>query len=224
LVASALMSRRRFREPMTPDSSVAFIRNFRWSGGRLKLTQAVNEIVWLLDIVQQERPRRVLEIGTGPGATLFLWSRAATPDALLITVDLCPLGAFGRYSATALLWRSFARAEQRIEVLFGQDSHAPRTVKTVELLLSGEPVDFLFIDGDHSYDGVRRDYEMYAPLVRPGGLVAFHDVAPRFSAGTGVPRFWDELKATHDTMEIVAPTEPSYGIGVVRVPFGNSRA
>ena len=33
-------------------------------------------------------------------------------------------------------------------------------------------IDFLFLDGDHSYEGVRRDFENYAPLVRPGGIVA----------------------------------------------------
>ena len=81
-----------------------------------------------------------------------------------------------------------------------------------------EPVDFLFIDGDHSYEGVSRDFALYSSLVRPGGLVAFHDVAPRVSAGTGVPQFWNEFKATHDTQERVAPNEPSYGIGVWRVP------
>jgi hypothetical protein len=33
----------------------------------------------------------------------------------------------------------------------------------------------LFIDGDHRYEGVRRDFEMYSPLVGAGGLIAFHD-------------------------------------------------
>jgi hypothetical protein len=32
-------------------------------------------------------------------------------------------------------------------------------------------IDLLFIDADHSYDGVARDYEMYAPLFGPGGLI-----------------------------------------------------
>lgn len=39
--------------------------------------------------------------------------------------------------------------------------------------------DLLLIDADHSEAGVRRDYEDYAPLVRPGGVIAFHDALKR---------------------------------------------
>lgn len=35
--------------------------------------------------------------------------------------------------------------------------------------------DYLLIDGDHSYDGVARDFELYGPLVKPGGIVVFDD-------------------------------------------------
>jgi len=38
--------------------------------------------------------------------------------------------------------------------------------------------DFLFIDGDHTYEGVEGDFEMYSPLVRRGGIIAFHDIVP----------------------------------------------
>jgi len=38
-------------------------------------------------------------------------------------------------------------------------------------ILGSRKLDFLFIDGDHSYEGVRRDFEMYSPLVREGGII-----------------------------------------------------
>jgi hypothetical protein len=37
------------------------------------------------------------------------------------------------------------------------------------------PIDLLFIDGSHVYEDVRRDYEDWAPKVRAGGCIAFHD-------------------------------------------------
>lgn len=40
----------------------------------------------------------------------------------------------------------------------------------------GEPIDLLFLDGDHSYDAVLRDYRDWAPKVRPGGFLVLHDV------------------------------------------------
>jgi predicted O-methyltransferase YrrM len=64
------------------------------------------------------------------------------------------------------------------------------------------PIDLLFIDGDHSYDGVRRDWELFSPHVRPMGVVVLHDtlwaLAGEESAwrrdDMGVPRFVDELR------------------------------
>jgi predicted O-methyltransferase YrrM len=220
LYASALAARRRFRTPMTIPEAAAFARQFRWKGGRLRAVQAQDEIVWLLEMVRALAPRRVLEIGTANGGTLFLWAQVAAPDAHLVSADMCPLGLLGRYSAFAMLCRGFARARQRIDLIFGRNSHEAATRDAITQVFGGEPVDFLFIDGDHSYDGVRRDFELYSALVRPGGLIAFHDVAPRVSAGTGVPAFWDEFKSTHATSEKVAAEEPSYGIGVWRVPAG----
>lgn len=40
-----------------------------------------------------------------------------------------------------------------------------------------EPLDFLFIDGNHEYEAVKKDFFDWTPLVKPGGVVAFHDVS-----------------------------------------------
>jgi predicted O-methyltransferase YrrM len=93
--------------------------------------------------------------------------------------------------------------------------------------LDGNPLDVLFIDGDHSYEGVRADFEQYAPLVRPGGIVALHDINPDFSTRSDlatpsisgdVPRYWSELKKEHRTEELIAnPDQDGFGIGIVFV-------
>ena len=63
------------------------------------------------------RPQVVVEIGTASGGTLFLLSRAAAPNALLVSLDL-PGGSFGGgYQAWRKpLYRSFAQAEQRLSI------------------------------------------------------------------------------------------------------------
>lgn len=38
-------------------------------------------------------------------------------------------------------------------------------------------IDFLFIDGNHAYEAVRKDFEDWSPKVKPGGYIAFHDVS-----------------------------------------------
>lgn len=65
------------------------------------------------------------------------------------------------------------------------------------------PIDLLFVDGDHTYEGVKRDWELFSPHVRPFGFVVFHDTMWDFPpycdydyarAEMGVPRFVDELR------------------------------
>jgi predicted O-methyltransferase YrrM len=92
-------------------------------------------------------------------------------------------------------------------------------IESVKELLNGELADFLFIDGDHSLQGVSYDWKAYKELVRPGGLVAFHDInaADVFFESWehgGVPRFWRELETEKQEITVGADWG---GIGVVRV-------
>jgi predicted O-methyltransferase YrrM len=79
-------------------------------------------------------------------------------------------------------------------------------------------VDFLFIDGDHSYSGVKRDFEDYSPFVRPGGIIAFHDIVKRESEpDIQVWRFWKEIKQKYSHDEFIEPgvSRRKIGIGVI---------
>jgi hypothetical protein len=67
------------------------------------------------------------------------------------------------------------------------------------------------IDGVHSYDGVKCDFEMYGSLVNPGGLIAFHDI----NYSCDVRRFWDEVKVGRRFQEICVDHGQTYGIGLI---------
>jgi predicted O-methyltransferase YrrM len=180
--------------------------------------QRRGEIAALMAIVERERPSTVLEIGTANGGTLFLLARCASADATLISVDLegGPYG--GGYPPWRVrLYEAFADAGQRVVLLRG-DSHLPGTRDGVRALLAGRALDLLFIDGDHSYEGVSRDLGLYGPLVREGGLVALHDIVPGpEDLVGGVPRLWAELKGRHDHEELIVDREQGgFGIGVIR--------
>jgi len=181
--------------------------------------QKKEEIEGLLNIIGSAKPRAILEIGTSQGGTLFLFTRVASDDALLITIDLPspPLGA-GYLPWRAILYRSFALGKQEIR-LIRSDSHSAQTRSQVLGLLGARKVDVLFIDGDHSYEGVKRDFEMYSPLVAKGGIVAFHDIAPgRPEDVGGVPRFWNEVKGRYNSQEFVENLDQGgSGIGVLRL-------
>jgi predicted O-methyltransferase YrrM len=204
------------------DETLDLIEGFQF--GRVEITawQVRSELGRLLATVQSDRPRTVLEIGTALGGTLFGFAQMAAPDALLVTIDL-PAGNFGGgyYPARRYLYRRFGHGRQIIHPILG-DSHSEGTVAQVQELLGGRSVDLLFIDGDHEYEGVRKDHDLYAPLVRPGGLIAFHDIVPGdANLVGGVPRFWAEFKRSHEATELVESwDQQAYGIGVVRVGEG----
>jgi predicted O-methyltransferase YrrM len=179
--------------------------------------QIRNEIRNLLEILNQTKPRHILEIGTQNGGTLFLFSQIASKDASIISLDL-PGGNFGEgYSENRIqLYKSFAKSGQEIHLLRA-DSHKLKTLEELKSILKGNKLDFLFIDGDHSYKGVKQDFEMYSSLVKKGGIVAFHDIvsASRELVG-GVPRFWKEIKSQYKHREIIGGlNQKGFGIGLV---------
>lgn len=187
----------------------------KYCGAFFHAFQVPEELVQLLDDVKKLSPQAVVEIGTHRGGTLYLWARLARPDAALISIDL-PGGKFGGgYSPFRVpIYRRFAQPAQKLH-LVRANSHSASTLEETKRLLSGRPIDLLFIDGDHTFEGVKKDWEMYSPLVRAGGLVAFHDVAGNYE-DTQVKAFWDTIKTSYPYKEYLAHPEGLYGIGVLR--------
>jgi predicted O-methyltransferase YrrM len=182
----------------------------------IKPLQIHSEIVALLHLVRDLHPQRVLEIGTASGGTLFLFATVAPPDGKLVSVDWEPYRDHPCNPARLRLYRHFAQGRQTIRVLKA-DTHDTSTVARVKQELEGQ-VDFLFIDGDHSYEGVARDAELYLPLVRPGGIAAFHDVCPDHARNaTGVADWWRDFSRSHAADEIIEDRKQAgYGIGIWR--------
>jgi hypothetical protein len=102
------------------------------------------------------------------------------------------------------------------------DSTAPETLSRALKLIRPHPIDLLFIDGNHAYEGVKRDYEIYAPLTRH--IIAFHDINLEWE-GAGIKQFWDELKIQEQPnfsfVSIDSWTEPELRLGyAARIGIG----
>lgn len=191
--------------------------SFNGVAGLIRPMQIQEEILELLKILEKNNPKIILEIGTANGGTLFLFSRIASDDATIISVDL-PQGKFGGgYPKWKIpLYEAFAQSNQKLH-LIRADSHKQETLEEVEKFLNGRKIDFLFIDGDHAYEGVKKDFEMYHKLVIEGGIIAFHDIVPGPAESVGgVPKFWGEAKGNAPYKEIVHNwNQGGYGIGVL---------
>jgi len=213
----ALLRIKYFTHNNNLDTLVNFALNDFIVGKIIKPGQIKEEILELLKVLDKIKPKIVLEIGTAGGGTLFLFSRVASKDATIISIDL-PGGEFGKGYAKwrILLYKAFTLPKQKLHLL-REDSHNQKTLEKVKKLLGGEKVDFMFIDGDHTYEGVKKDFEMYSPLIKAGGIIAFHDIIVYPPEdGCEVDKLWSELKRNYNYREIIKEPRENWGaIGMV---------
>lgn len=153
----------------------------------------------LLSKVMTLAPQTVVEIGVGKGGTSWAWSKIPSVRNI-IAIDM-PNGPWGGGPDESSIKYIKGNTHAAYNFISG-DSQGEREFKSVNNLLNIPEyphlnhIDFLFIDGDHSYEGVKKDYLKYSPLVRKGGLVAFHDICEHpVESGCEVEKFWRELTA-----------------------------
>jgi len=219
--ASIAEFQRLLPKDVCPEKLWDLTRTYRGKGWFRDLSawQVKSEYCRLVEFAAQRHPRIILEIGTAKGGTLLAWSRIATE--LVISIDMFGGAGGGGYpKAKQKLFQQFAADRPGVEiVLLRQDSHSLETRDRARDLLAGRTVDFLFIDGDHTYAGVKRDFEIWSELVTPGGHVAFHDIlhAPAGSE-CEVDRLWAELKQQYPQhFEFVEDPHQAWGgIGVLQ--------
>lgn len=189
--------------------------------------QGAGELKLLVDQLQPRSLRTIVEIGTAQGGTFYLWSRLAQDRAMMASLDLPgAIGSVRRVNRS--MYRTFGRHRGLTVHTLDADSHDPGTRARLERLLAGRRIDFLFIDGDHGYEGVKCDFELYTPLMAPDGLVAMHDihVLPEQSEGIRVQRFWQELQQSgrYRMQALGAGPGQGAGIGLVSGPWDGAGA
>jgi cephalosporin hydroxylase len=197
----------------TPESLADFI--FRYRG--VAPLQVRSELLEFAALVGELSPKALLEIGTCNGGTFFVLCHLADPHAMVISLDLPGGkygGGYGDYRIPIL--NRMKKPGQRLHLL-RVDSHDIGTPALVASALRGAPLDLLLIDGDHTYEGVKQDFEMYSPFVKPGGIVALHDIAKHPpEMDVQVDKFWDEIKTQYRHKEIIDDHRQGWGgIGVL---------
>ena len=162
-----------------------------------------NEAELLAELASGQRT--VVEIGVYEGSSAVVLCRALSPEADLHLID-----PFVDESGWALPagWGASASATRRVVARAGGPRvhwHLERSQEVGRRW--SEPVDVVFVDGDHSPEGVREDWAVWHPHVRPGGFVAFHDAR---EPGSGPTQVVEELfpmpgwEISHEVDDIVA--------------------
>lgn len=186
-----------------------------------ELIQNPVEILNFLKFYSQLDCKNVLEIGTFYGGTFYLLCKLSNELGKKVSVDY-PEGATAYGPPTDHINNIASRLKtfaSNVHVL-SKDSHAQSTVEAVENIFGGEEVDFIFIDGDHTYDGVKKDYEMYKHLLKDGGYIGFHDInaeSGKLSKHCQVDVFWKELLQNGNLNATEYNQHGPGGIGVIQV-------
>ena len=176
-----------------PTKSTAFFE----TAYRMGMMQIEEEIKPLYEFLEPQGIQNILEIGTGGVGTTYLWSKLA--NGLTVSIDTLTIPNF-----------------DGIRFVKG-NSHDETTKQQVKEIIGEKKFDLLFIDGDHSYEGVKQDYEMYRDLVRPGGFIAFHDINETKNhreAGCFVSQLWNEIEGNKQEFNV---HDTWAGIGVLTI-------
>ncbi|WP_160168357.1 class I SAM-dependent methyltransferase [Novipirellula maiorica] len=191
------------------------------AGKEFGILQVENEIVPFLDYVAEHTPVVIGEIGLKHGGNSFMFLRKLQDVTLYLGMDLV-LENISKL-------KFYRRDQQQMYILEG-NSQLPAIVNKARQHLAGRQFDFLFIDGDHEYAGVLEDLIQWYPLVKPGGLIALHDIVPDEEAKTGVRpagrlwgggvyKLWANIKPHFEHKEFVNDWDQGgFGIGVITKP------
>jgi predicted O-methyltransferase YrrM len=115
--------------------------------------------------------RSVVEIGVMQGASTAQLRAVIHPDGVVTGIDPHPPGRLGLNFDRLIALAEINRHPRGTASLIRRSSaDAARDWNT--------PIDFLFIDGDHSWQGIREDWENWSRHVEPSGIVALHDSRP----------------------------------------------
>jgi predicted O-methyltransferase YrrM len=115
---------------------------------------------------------RLLEIGVWHGVNTRLLRSVMATDGVLYAVDPFPTGRFG-LSWERLVAHGEVGRSNNGEVRFLEMTSVDAARRFGELV--SDPLDFAFIDGEHSFEGLQCDWTHWAGAIAPGGIVALHD-------------------------------------------------
>lgn len=156
---------------------------------------------WILAVLAKQA-RLMFEFGTCTGRTTFLWASNSGPDARVVTLTLPPDAIVDyradsaderKASRNALRESRFTRfrysgtaVEEKVEQLYGDS-------KTFDETPYLAACDLIFVDGSHAYSYVKNDSEKALRMVKPGGIIIWHDYRGRHRGTAGVFRHLNEL-------------------------------
>jgi predicted O-methyltransferase YrrM len=164
----------------------------------------------ILALVEQHKPKVCVELGSWQGASAIPVARAIRRwHGTLTCVDTWG-GEIHESRETPWMLLSCVR-NMRLADVCGNVRLIPTTSQEAAQWWT-EPIDYLYVDADHSYEAVRDDLAAWVPHVKPGGLILGDDYWHR--GFPGVKRAWDEFARDHDLVLTAYNSNPPNPDGI----------
>ncbi len=157
---------------------------------------SMRETLYLAIFAQSIQAKRFLEVGTSFGETTLLFALNSPDDATITTLDIQTDNP-----TVGMKFRDTPEARKITMHLVSAEAYAKSGVPE-------KSFDMIFVDGDHSYAGVLHDSQLAMRLIRPGGIICWHDYW--FMFRHDVVRALDELRAKGHPIQHLQNTTLAY--------------
>lgn len=172
----------------------------------------VGHIPFAFWIIEAARPRTFVELGTHAGNSYFAFCQSVQHNHLqtrCCAIDTWQGDVHAGFYGEKIYQTVFAHNETRYQE-FSQLLRM--TFDKGQALFENGSIDLLHIDGLHTYEAVKHDFETWLPKLSSRGIVLFHDTTVR-DRGFGVWQIWAELSERYNHLEF----SHSNGLGVLFV-------
>ena len=182
------------------------------------LSAWIGHIPFAFWLIEELRPGLVIELGTHSGISYFVMCQAVqfnSLDTKCYAVDTWLGDEHSGLYPEAIFQDVYSYNKEQ----YASFSNLMRMPFDDALqYFSDGSIDLLHIDGMHSYDAVKHDFDNWLPKVSPRGVIIMHDISVR-ELGFGVWRLWEELKQRYQSFEF----SHSSGLGVLFVGAESER-
>ncbi|MBP2111658.1 class I SAM-dependent methyltransferase [Paenibacillus silagei] len=168
------------------------------------------------DLISNMKPNRMVELGTYFGTSHFVFCQAVKDEGL--TTECYAVDTWAGDNHSGSYPESFFES-----VLSASQTYYPGISKLMRMTFDeavsqfpDESIDLLHIDGFHTYEAVKHDFETWLPKLAVNGIVLMHDITV-VKDDFGVYRFWGELRQLYPSVQF----EHGFGLGIL-MPKGCS--
>jgi len=193
--------------------------NWKYHNPKFEYEEAFQDSAWpwsghkffAYDLIVNLKPERVVELGTHYGTSL--WSFAQAVKGHNIHTELNAVDTWEGEKHAGFYGEEVFETVNEVKKKYYHDLKINLIRKTFDEALADfkdNSIDVLHIDGLHTYEAVKHDFESWLPKMKESGMVLFHDIKVG-ELDFGVYKLWEELKKEYVTMEF----HHSFGLGIL---------